>query len=105
MKCSNAAICWLLIQSYKLDTRLALVIKEHLLDLAFLARIHRTRSLCFLGRRLLWDVLDFMAGDVSSVFQCHRKAPRARKEAAAEKRTWDRGISPLEFDFPLGPFR
>lgn len=88
MKCSKRTIFWLLMQSYKSGTWIALVVKEHLLDLETLqASVFAPFSCVTLvhsaadssgpffsfGWSIFWDVLQSVAGGVSSLFQSHKK--------------------------------
>lgn len=90
MKCNKRTIFWLLMQSYKPSTWIALVVKEHLLDLEMLQAFVFSLFSCvtLVGYVVRWiRVPSFSlsmehslgcAGGVSSLFQSHKKPKGSR---------------------------
>ena len=113
MNCINTTIFWLLMQSYKRGTWIALAVKEHLLDLEMLQASVFTPSSCvtFITQHgafkclpptpppvlfPLWmqrfgDVLHSEAGGVSSLSQSHKKPRGLERKQLLRNEHWLEG--------------
>ena len=101
MKCNNRTIFRLLMQSYKRGTWIALAVKEHLPDLETLQASVFTLFSCVTHLRCIQvprffffffgDVLQYVAGGVSSLFQSHKKPRGLGRKQLLRNEHWLEG--------------